>query len=108
MDISLPKTISPNGEELWDWAGKLSQHIHLTDQQRTLQRKLFKLSRECGSCRFWMTRDCPQEVSSMTGYNKGPSMSAPICSRFVMSQGSLKIQRGWLIELTSVNERLKQ
>jgi|CXWL01.1.fsa_nt_gi hypothetical protein len=97
-----PPVISPNGDELWDWAGKLSQHVQLLDRARRLRQQLSMIDRECGSCQLWMTSRCPREHSTMTGYNKGPSMSAPICNLFVMSLMSLKSQQGWRDELATI------
>ncbi len=106
MVPQIPKQVSSNGEELWDWAGKFSQHVHLFDRKRVLQHDLRQLKNECGSCRYWMTSDCPLEKSSMTGYKQGPSMGAPICHKFVMGRSSIALQEKWEAELVSVEKQL--
>ena len=107
MVPQIPKYVSPDGEELWDWAGKFSQHVHLLDRRRVLHDDLRKLKMECGSCSYWMTSDCPREQSSMTGYNQGPSIAAPICQKFVMARSSVLLQEKWEVELASVEQQLK-
>jgi hypothetical protein len=109
MIPSLPKRISPNGQELWDWAGRLSEHIHRTDSQRRLRQQLRALSSECGSCRYWMTKECPRETPhGMTGYSKGPSMGASICSKFAMSPASAVLKQTWETELLAIDTQLRK
>lgn len=106
--LEIPERISPNGQELWEWAGRFSEHIHRVDRQRRLQQQLRELQRECGSCRLWMTRECSREApNGLTGYSKGPSMSAPICSQFVMSAASVASQRVWESELVTIEQQIR-
>lgn len=106
MIPKLPTDISLNGIEIWEWAAKLSEHVQRLDRQRTLRRELRRLSSECGSCRWWMTRDCPAEKPSNTGYSRGPSMGAPICAKFELSSTSRTIQQQWQDELAQLKAAL--
>ena len=43
--------------------------------------------KRCGNCFYWMKRgSCPKE-KNVNGYNRGPSIDAPPCSKF---------ERDWL------------
>jgi hypothetical protein len=47
--------------------------------------------RECGNCDFWMkSRECPRE-HNVNGFSRGPSMSAPACSKYLV--------KPWVVEL---------
>lgn len=46
---------------------------------KQLQSDNYRMSNECGSCRYWMTQDCPRETLT----NK-VSMGQPKCSKFSM------------------------
>lgn len=108
-DLSLPQSVSSDGREIWDWAARLSRRTGLLDRQATLVNDLFKLTRECGSCRFWMTSDCPREVhDNRIGRKRGPSMGAPICQKFAMSDSDARLKAKWEAELSDVRAQLSQ
>lgn len=47
---------------------------------------------ECGNCYHWMkNRDCPRE-QNVDGRQRGPSMSAPACSKFKIEQSALDLR----------------
>lgn len=78
----LPKAISSDGREIWDWAARFSDHVHRLDEMRRLREQIFQIGRGCGDCSKWMKRsDCPRE-HNVNGQTRGPSMSAPVCREF--------------------------
>ncbi len=106
-DLSLPQHVSNDGREIWDWAARLSQRTGLLDRQATLVNDLFKLSRQCGSCRFWMTNDCSREVhDNRIGRKRGPSMGAPICQQFAISDSDAGLKARWEADLAEVRAQL--
>jgi hypothetical protein len=77
--------ISPDGREVWAWADRLSERVHLTDELQRAKLQLHNTLNTCGSCARWMTRDCPREKhDNRTGRSTGPSCAAIKCSAFVM------------------------
>lgn len=84
----LPRNISPDGREIWDWAAKLSQHTQRLHQMRLLQHDITEIGRGCGHCDKWMkSRVCPRE-RNVNGRNHGPSMKDPVCSQYVEKASS--------------------
>lgn len=76
----LPENISPNGQEIWDWAAKLSEHTHRVHAIRTLSADISGIGNRCGDCDKWMkSRECPRE-RNVNGWNHGPS-----CNDYVFS-----------------------
>lgn len=56
----LPTTISRDGSELWDWAGKMGQHLQREARKAELRADIKKVA--CGDCDKWMkSRECPRE-----------------------------------------------
>ena len=81
-----PAEISPDGREVWEWADRLSERVHLTDELRRAREQLHNTLHTCGSCTRWMTRGCPRERhDNRTGRSVGPSSGAIKCGEFVMS-----------------------
>ena len=81
-DISLPKTISPNGQEIWDWAARLSAERQRIAKIRELTIDIRNVGTVCGDCDLWMKSSyCPREVN-VNGRRRGPSMNAAICGKF--------------------------
>jgi hypothetical protein len=77
----LPRDISPDGHEIWDWASKLSAHRHHVAKVRELRAEINRPER-CGDCDHWMkSRQCPRE-HNVNGRNRGPSMNASVCPSF--------------------------
>lgn len=88
MSATLPKPpteISANGKEVWAWAAALSAATHRAHEIRTLRKEIRTREQECGACFWWMkSRDCPRETN-VGGRRAGPSMKAPICTKFQMN-----------------------
>ena len=83
---TLPREISPNGKEVWDWASRLSDSAQRAHEIVTLRRKIRNMENQCGSCAHWMTSSCPREMhSNKTGRSTGPSSQALKCSTFAMT-----------------------
>ncbi|KAA9173024.1 hypothetical protein F3K36_16395 [Delftia sp. BR1] len=84
--MSMPTEISPDGREIWDWAGRLSDRVHRTHEARQLRERISAMESECGSCSRWMTNSCPKEVhDNRKGRKVGPSSRAMKCQQFEMS-----------------------
>ena len=98
---SLPANVSPNGEELWDWAGKAGQWIQIQARIQELKLKIRKIGTECGDCSLWMTNICPFEVNK-NGRKYGPSMSHSICDKFAMKDWTVEHKRNLQKELTNL------
>ena len=82
----LPKEISPDGREIWDWAAKLSSEVYRRDEISKLAVRIRNAETQCGSCADWMTRSCPREThSNKTGRSTGPSSQAIKCEQFRMT-----------------------
>lgn len=83
---ALPKEISPDGKEIWDWALKLSAAVHRADEIRKLRQQIRNMESQCGSCSSWMTKACPKEKhSNKTGRSTGPSSQSIKCTQFAMT-----------------------
>ena len=50
----LPREVSPDGREIWDWAAKLSDAVHRADRARNLRADIAGIQRKCGSGTRWM------------------------------------------------------
>lgn len=94
---SLPREISPDGREIWDWAARFSEATHRAARISELTTDIVNIAGRCGSCRMWMTRQCPKE-RNVSGRNHGPSMNAPKCPRFEMKASSEELRRQWIAE----------
>ena len=101
----LPREVSPDGREIWDWAAKLSDAVHRADRARNLRADIAGIQRKCGSCTMWMTRTCPKE-RNVNGRSQGPSMNAPICGRFTMKASSAELLEKWRTELAALTTPL--
>ena len=81
-----PAEMSADGREVWAWADRLSERVHLTDELRRAREQLHNTLNTCGSCASWMTRGCPRERhDNRTGRSAGPSCGAIKCNEFIMS-----------------------
>lgn len=85
----LPRNVSPDGREIWDWAAKLSEATQRAQKIRELRADILRRPRECGSCQKWMTRSCPKEHNA-GGRTRGPSMKAPICGQHILKDHDAK------------------
>lgn len=107
---SLPSDISPDGREIWDWAGRLSKATQLAHDIRETQTKIRKLATTCGDCDKWMkSSECPAE-KNVNGRNHGPSSQALKCAQFkeswdVPKQRLLLSTRMQELEATAKGER---
>jgi hypothetical protein len=75
-----------SASELVDYIDSFSVRIHKKAKIRLLSEQLREIDTTCGSCVFWMTRDCPREKQTMQGRSMGPSCSALACNKFNKSQ----------------------
>lgn len=90
LPVPLPAAVSPDGREIWDWAGRFSEHVHRQDRIRRLSADIAQIGRRCGDCDLWMkSRDCPRE-HNVNGRNHGPSCADPICFKFVEDRFATK------------------
>lgn len=88
---SLPREVSADGREIWDWAAKLSAEVQRRDDIRKLSIQIRNAETQCGSCESWMTRSCPREVhSNRTGRSVGPSSQSIKCDKFRMTYYSAR------------------
>lgn len=77
----IPTEISTNGQEVWDWADRFSDHVHRLDRMRQLRVAIAEIDTVCGGCEKWMTRACPRETN-VNGWNKGPSCKSLKCAEY--------------------------
>jgi hypothetical protein len=91
--------VSNDGKEIWDWADRLSDRIHLVAEIKTLSTQIHQMQTTCGSCSYWMTSSCHLERCDQRGRKTGPSSQATVCGKFVMT-GSTKL------DLDKANHRL--
>lgn len=86
----LPKNVSSDGREIWDWAAKFSAHVHRQDEINRLATDIAKIGRRCGDCDKWMkSRECPRE-HNVAGQSRGPSCNGLICGQFVEDRQATK------------------
>jgi len=104
-DLKLPTEISGNGQELWDWAARVSQATQRAQRCRELRGSIANLRSQCGSCKLWMTTRCPRETLSPTGRKLGPSMSDTKCSKFDMKAVYVKLADEQTAELEELAKR---
>ena len=108
MSLLPPTNVSPNGQEIWDWAGRLSEHTQLLHRRRELYEQIREAKPTCGSCTKWMTRACPAERhSNTTGRNTGPSCRTIKCAQFDMNSSAAKLVATGEAALLEVNAKLK-
>lgn len=80
---SIPRDISPDGREVWDWAARLSAYTHRQDELRRLTKEISQIGTKCGDCYNWMKSSlCPRETRNNAGRRVGPSMNEFVCSNF--------------------------
>lgn len=90
-DLTLPQNLSASGQELWDWAERLSNVVQLKQEQRDLAAKIKNLTTTCGSCEFWMMSSCPRESRLPSGGKSGPSMNDRVCAKFAITAHSQEL-----------------
>lgn len=102
----LPAHVSADGSEIWDWAARLSERVHLLDRIRDVSADV-RAPRRCGGCRAWMTKSCPREThSNVSGRSAGPAMNAPACGRYDEQSRVTELRDGRSAELTALKGRL--
>ena len=102
---ALPKDISGNGQELWDWASTFSSVVHRNDEMRQLRAKILKANLQCGSCDKWMKSSlCPRE-RNINGYSRGPSCADLKCDQFVMGDSTKTSLLQWAAELKALESK---
>jgi len=79
--------------EIFDWAGKLDASLQRVARITELTTAIAHGKTQCGSCKKWMTDDCPREVRSIRGEKLGgPGSKSPVCDQFDMGEwDSLRI-----------------
>jgi hypothetical protein len=88
---AIPREISSDGREVWAWGHALSEWTHRQQKKRELYADLRDLPSRCGSCDNWMkSRECPRE-HNVNGRNRGPSMNAPICPKFIIKPSTAEL-----------------
>ena len=98
-ELELPQHVSPDGRELWDWAGRLSEHVHREDRLRKLRARIAPIGTRCGDCDKWMKSSlCPQE-RNVNGYTRGPSCEGLKCAQFVEAGSATRLRADLLAEL---------
>ena len=97
----LPREVSSDGREIWDWAAKLSDAVHRADRARNLRADIAGIQGRCGSCAKWMTKACHLE-RNVNGYSRGPSANDPKCGGFAMKAGSADLLEKWSAELVAL------
>lgn len=85
------EAVSREFERIFDAFMMVSAEIHRKDEQRRELARLRESSRDkCGNCHYWMkSSDCPRE-KNVGGRRTGPSMNAPICSKFTPDSQALE------------------
>lgn len=101
----LPAEISNDGREIWDWAVKLSEHIHRRAKMSVLRTQISRIGTQCGYCAKWMCNTCPRETH-VHGRRRGPSMNAYKCNQFIESQRSAEWRDELQKRLTALNRGL--
>ncbi len=100
----LPREVSANGAEIWDWASRLSAWTHRQHRIRELRADIARVA--CGGCAQWMTRQCPREHNA-NGYSRGPSMNAAPCGQYAEKASTAETRekrRSELVALLSENK----
>jgi len=89
-------------DEVWDFAGMLSDQIHRRVRMHELRVEIAKI--RCGDCSNWMKSSlCPAERHDMQrGRSVGPSCDGFICSQFIESESSAHIRAGRRAELQRI------
>jgi hypothetical protein len=98
----LPREISSDGREIWDWAAKLGEQAQRARKIRQLRADLARTGNRCGDCYNWMkSRLCPREAN-VNGRNRGPSGDAPICGKFIITKTATERRERLTAELSAL------
>lgn len=85
-----PAEVSGNGQEIWDWAAKLSEATQRSHERRQLNQALADCGTRCGDCYKWMKSSmCPAE-RNVNGRNHGPSCQSRKCGQYQEDQAATK------------------
>lgn len=99
----LPATMSSDGREIWDWAGRFSEHVHRVNRIAELTRDIARVGTRCGDCDKWMkSRECPREHNA-NGKTRGPSMDGLTCVKFVEDRFATKHRAELQAKLHALN-----
>jgi hypothetical protein len=102
----LPTEISPDGREIWDWAGTFSEAVHRAAKASELRADIARVG--CGGCVRWMTRQCPRErQDNRIGRSVGPSMNATTCAQYVEKPSTAELRNQRRAELAHLLEHAK-
>lgn len=82
---AMPTQIDDGGRAIFDWADKLSKATEKAHRVRRVRESILNANQTCGSCKKWITRECPRE-RNVNGTNYGPSMNSLKCDLFAMKE----------------------
>jgi hypothetical protein len=103
----LPLQVSPDGRELWSWAGDFGAHLQREARAAELRRSIRECGASCGDCEKWMkSRECPRErpgTGARAGYSVGPSMNDSKCGEFIEKSWITKRRAELTAELESLS-----
>jgi hypothetical protein len=96
-----PNDLKGNGQEIWDWARRVSTLNENRHQVREIDSQIKEVSSTCGGCDLWMRSTCPREnMPALSGRRVGPCSTDRKCSAFQM--------KDWASDLvTKLSERRK-
>lgn len=95
----LPREVSANGAEIWEWGHSLSEWAQRQDNIRRLRAEVAQV--DCGGCALWMTRQCPRE-RNINGRNHGPSMNGSPCVQYAEKPSTAALRATRAAELPQV------
>ena len=94
-----------DSQAIWDAAAEAGRVREMERKASDLRRKIRSV--ECGDCDLWMKSSmCPRE-RNVNGWNRGPSMSDPICHQFELKDSSERARARWQSELDDLEARVK-
>jgi len=94
--------VSPNGQEIWDWADRFSREVHRRHKMRELQARIRDIGTKCGDCGFWMKKgQCPKELGTMKG---GPTSGDMRCRTFTEARSATSLRATLQSELAALSD----
>ena len=80
-----PSDLNGNGQEIWDWAKRVSFLNEKRDRVRKIDSRIREIASTCGGCDLWMMSTCPREKTpALSGRRTGPCDTDRKCSAFQM------------------------
>ncbi len=107
--ILLPKNISSNGQEIWDWAARLGKISLLQHEISSRREQLRSVLNRCGGCTKWMIPYCPREKhDNKKGHSVGPNMNTYICGQYDMTQSTAELIERLEKEINEYTQKLTE